>query len=471
MNILRTILRVGLIAILVCLLVFLSVKIFKLIPKAINNLASATVSIGGLTDEKPASSTTPTVVVVQPAPTTADGLNGVVIQPNPTTTTYATPTPTRINTGSSAPTPTHTAPAPQYSYATYPSYNPYANQPASEYSPAGGKNIKLTYTSIGIIDPVTNQYIPTNSFKTTDTISLRFKILNEEDSPTGAWNMRVTMPAAAVTDRVKILNNLSSIPGESSYTAEARFTGVDLSQGTPTIHVVADPENRIAERNESDNTLTVQMLNVQTPYTYTNPGYIYNNGYTYTDPYNNNYTNGNQQCYTDAYGQYMCYNSGYNNGYNNGNGYYSGSSDQCYSRVYGYYNCGTTNNNNSYYTSPNLTISSIETGRMINGSFYQTTTIPYNEAVTIRVRVRNDGGNFGSQWMARLAVTNQASGYRELNSSYQSPLQAGGEQTIYFEAANLIQGNQTFTVTIDAQNSVSEVNENDNTKSVTIYIN
>lgn len=450
MNILRNILRFGLIAILVGLLVFLSIKIFKLIPKAINNLASATVSLGELNDETPA---TTTVTVQQPAPTTAEGLNGVVIQPtpnpiNPTTgTASSTPIPTQINQPVAQPT----------AVPSYPTYQPTTpTQTATQYTryyyPAQPtkKNLKLTLSSMGIINS-NGQYVVTNSFNSNDTVSVRFKIINEEGAPTGTYSLRVTMPALEYNDRVKVLTGLTSIPGQSSYTAEARFTGLDMSQGNPTVYIQADPENYVSESNENDNAITVRLPIVQTYYpTPVYPSYPY---------YNNNNTN----CYISN-GYYICPNNSSNDYYNNHYG-------QCYSASYGYYNCLNSNNSGSSASSPNLVVSTIETGRMIGGNFYQTTTIPYGERVTVRALVRNTGGYFSSSWATRLGISNQGTGYREQNSGYQSPIQPGSESYVYFDIDNLIRGNQTFTVQADAQNNVSEVDESDNTKVVNIYIN
>lgn len=449
MNILRNILRFGLIAILVGLLVFLSIKIFNLIPKAINNLASATVSLGDLNDEKPA---TTTAVAQQPTPTTADGLNGVILQPTPVVT--ATPTPTQVNQPTTpTPTPTYQPTTPtrtetRYVYPTTYTRYYYPVQPTK-------KNLKLTLSSIGIIN-TNGQYVVTNSFNSNDTVSVRFKIINEEGAPTGPWSMRVTMPAAEYNDRVKVLTNLSTIPGESSYTAEARFTGVDMSQGSPTVYIQADPENQISESNENDNTLSVRLPIVQTYYpTPVYPSYPY-------------YNNGNN-CYISN-GYYVCPNN-YNNNYYYNDDYYNNHYGQCYSAAYGYYTCNNSNNSGGYTGNPNLTISTVETGRLINGSFYQATTIPYGERVTVRALVRNTGGYFNGSWIARLGINNQGTGYREQNSGYQPPIQAGGEVYVYFDIDNLIRGNQTFTIQADAQNNVSEVNENDNSKTVNIYIN
>lgn len=420
MDILRIILRVALIAILVGLLVFLSIKIFKLIPQAINSLASATVSISDKPDkEKPAT---------QPVQNTTGGLNGVIVEPtvvapvvvpNPTyiapTAPVVKPRPTKVNT-TTVRTPTYT----KYSYTNYPTYT--YGEPAEEYSAPGGRNLKLTLTSVGIINS-SGQFVRTNTFRTTDTVSVRFKILNEEDSPTGSWNMRVIMPAMEFNDRVKVLNNLSSIPGESSYTAEARFTGIDLSQGNPVVSIQADPENMIAERNESDNNLSIELRNVQTVYIHQTPLNDYPNNNCY-------YSNGYQVCPSTGYPV------GYN--YNNGN--------------------------------PNLYITSVEVGRMSGGNFYQTSSLSYGERVAIRVRVRNTGGYFGNSWTTRLSFNGQYSGYRELFST-NGPIQSGGDQVVYFEINDLVRGNHSLNVVVDTNNNVNETNEGDNTQYANLYIN
>lgn len=407
-----------------------------------------------------------------------DGLNGVVIQPttgntngstgvnntgssvgsiNPTAPAVA-PTninPVKINSGSNA---TQRPSTPSYSYRDYQYVTPgytysydYDYGPREEYSPAGGRNLKLTLTSTGIIDPSTGQFIKTNTFRTTDTVSVKFKILNEEDTATGPWDLQVVMPAADPNDRVKMLTNLSTIPGESSYAGEARFTGIDLSQGTPIVQITADPNNRIGERNESDNSLTVQLGNIQQ----NNPGY----GYPISGGYNYGYP-------CDQYYNSLCNgvpNSYYNGGYTERN--------MCYNYTVGYYYCNPTTYTGYNYGNPNLKIHSIEIGRMIGSSFYQTTTFSYGERVIVRARIQNDGGYYSNQWAARLTTNNLGTGYRDFNSGYQSPIQANGDQIVYFELSDLIRGNHTFTVYADSQNNVSEVNENDNTQSATIYVN
>lgn len=474
MNILRNILRVGLIILLVILLVFISMKIFNLIPKAINNLASATVSIGGLTDEKTANQAVNQTnqsgidenIPAQPVAPTANGLNGVVIQPENTTasnstggstgntvTNTTTVTPNKVNTTTSKTASKTSNPTDlenvRYIYDTdFASYALPKNTTTSygtySYIPrtvSTAKNIKLTLTSVGIIDSY-GQFVQTNTFNVNDTVSVKFKILNEEAGSTGTWNLRVTMPAIDVNDRVKNMTNLSSIPGESSYVAEARFTGIDLSRGTPVVQIYADPENSVRETNESDNILSVELRNVR------------NN-------YSNNY---DSSCYTDSYGNRYCNNY---NGYNNN--YYQ-NQNQCYSHIYGWYNCGGSYNYDYNNGNANLMISSVEVGRMVGGSFYQSTSIPYGERVAVRVTVRNTGGYFNNSWTTRLGVQNIGTGYREFSST-NGPIQSGGEQIVYFELTDLIRGNQTLDIRLDANNNVYESNESDNTRTVGVYIN
>lgn len=258
MNILKTVIRVLLVAICIGLFVFLSITLFKFIPKAINQLASATVSIGGSSKTSTSTSATTTPDrTPTPVPSTAGGLNGVITQPATSTSggdivILEKPTPAK--------TPTYTAPvyqAPTYVY-----------QPVT-YS--GRKNISIQTTSIGIID-ANGRFVSTNSFRTSDTISIHFTILNTEDTPTGPWSMQVDMPAADTADRGKLVSNIASIAGGSSVTAEARFDGIDLSHGTPVVRIYADVNNQVNETNENDNTLTVTLNNVQTDGTYYSGG-------------------------------------------------------------------------------------------------------------------------------------------------------------------------------------------------------
>lgn len=424
MSILRIIIRFLIIAIAIGLLIFLSISLFRLIPAGINQLASATVSLG---QPKPITqqATTTSTVSTQPVPGEApvsDGTTGVydtkgdiVILDGQTTKTNTSSKPVSYSNTSSKPTSysytaQKTTPVRNTTtryYTTYtPSYNPV------QYIPNGGKNLKITFTSIGVIR--NGQYIPTNAFNSSDTVSMRFMILNEDYSSTGTWGMRVEMPAAAGADKVKVLNNLASIPGESSYTGEIRFDGIDLSQGTPVIRVYLDIYNEVAESNEGDNILAIELRNV-------------------TNVYNNTYNNNYNTCFNGTY----------------------------------YYQCNTTNNNT---TIPNLYISTLEFGKIINGSFVNQTSFAYGDRIIVRARIRNSGGNTNNSWGTRFTLQEENNYVRDISSATQSPLYENGETTVTYELDAYTRGANRFTLYVDTQNNVSESNESDNSMQQTIQV-
>lgn len=382
MNILKTVIRVLLVAICIGLFVFLSITLFKFIPKAINQLASATVSIGGSTktasSTEPASTTPRIPTAVNP---TEGGLNGVITQPNTATTTGGDIV--ILEKPTTPKTPTYTAPvyhAPTYTY-----------QPVT-YS--GRKNISVQTTSIGIIDE-SGRFIATNTFRSTDTVSIRFAVLNTEDTPTGPWSMQVDMPALDVADRGKLISNIASIPGGSSNTVEARFDGINLSNGTPVVRIYTDVNNQVAETNENDNTLSITLNNVQ--------------------------SDGN------------------------------------------YYGGGTG--------AANLNIVSIQAGRKYGTTFSPTSSFNAGESVTLKVVIRNTGGTYSTTWSTRGWFSGSENGYREFTTNGEQPIRAGGEQTMYYTIDNVGRGSNTFNITVDSLNNISESNEGDNTSSVTTYSN
>lgn len=403
MEILRTILRFLIIIVAVAILVFLSVTLFKLIPRGINQLASATVSLGNREDIATTSSpvTQPTP---QPAPVTDSGLNGVysnqgdiiILEDEPVTTTPA-----------KAPV---KKPVTQTTTSYSKSYTYYPQVPAL----SGRKNLKVTYSTMGIIQ--NGQFVTANSFNTEDTVSVRFLVINEQDTPTGTWSMRVEMPAREDEDRVKILSNLNSIPGESSYSVEARFSGIDLSRGTPIVRIHLDTANQVAETNENDNSLAIELRNV------TANNYYYNNNYNTTNPCDYNYS---------------------------------------------YNNCSPTYN--SY--SPDLSIVSFEVGRVINGTFYSQSYLNYGEKLAVRARVRNNGGYFSNSWSSKISLVDSNGFTRDYIPGSDSGLASGSESTILYEIDSLTRGTNRITFFADTSNTVSESNESNNTQQATIQVN
>lgn len=421
MQILRLIIRFIIIAIAIGLLVFLSISLFRLIPAGINQLASATVSLGQGTSLKTSVATTTetnTQKDATPAPITEDGLNGIYDSKGDIVILEGSQT-----KDSTSKTSTTSEKVPYYpttrsnntrSYTTYRTYTNYIPTPIR----TGGKNLKVTFSSIGIIQ--NGNFVSTNTFNTSNTVSMRFMVLNEEDTETGPWAMRVEMPAALGADKVKVLTNLASIPGESSYTGEVRFDGIDLSQGSPVIRIYLDIYNQVAETNENDNTLALELRNVTNNTTYIN---------------NNSYNN----CFNGVY-YYNCNN--YDSGWNTGNS-------------------GTT---------PNLYITSLEIGKYINGTFYAQTTFNYGERVVVRARVRNNGGYFNNSWLTRLNIYDANNFSRDISTGTESPLSSNTESTITYEVDNLTRGSNRLTFYLDTSNNVYESNENDNNSQITIQV-
>lgn len=395
-NITRTIIRFAIILVFLILLVFLSVTLFKLIPIGINQLATASLSITGLDND---ATTTPTIVdrTPQNVATTTDGLNGViqsvgdiVIKDNQPRTTIVQQ-PTKV---------VYTAPRTVYYPAPQPVYT-------------GLKNIKTTLIAVGVIDRYSGQFVSTNSYTTEDTIVVKYRISNDQDTATGPFSMRVEMPALGYNDKTKYINNIN-IPGKSSYNVEARFNGLDTST-TPVVRVYTDTENNVNETNESDNTLSVTLYNVV----------------------NNNNNNCNY----------------YNNCNNNNN--------NCY-----YYNNCNTNNGQ-----PNLSITSVQTGRYLNGSFYPQSNFNYGDSIYVRLIVRNTGGAFTNTWSTRTTYYDNNGNFREKTTNNERYLSANEETTLTYVVDNINRGNSTFNINIDSNNNIYETNENDNSASVGVYMN
>jgi hypothetical protein len=240
-------------------LVFLSITLFKIIPAGINQLATASLSITGLSNE---ATTTPETTdrIPQPVATTTGGLNGVIQSTGDIIIKENTTPATRV---------VYTQPRTVY----YPAPQPVLT---------GLKNIKTTLLAVGIIDRYSGQFVSTNSYSTDDTIVVKYQISNDQDTATGPFSMRVDMPALGINDKTKYINNIN-IPGKSSYSVEARFNGLDTSM-TPVVRIYTDVNGNVAETNENDNNLSVPLNN------------IVNNNNNYNCNYYNNCNNNNYDC-------------------------------------------------------------------------------------------------------------------------------------------------------------------------------
>ena len=412
MNIFRTIIRFAIILVFLVLLVFLSVTLFKLIPLGINQLATASLSITGLDN---ATTTTTTVIDRTPqyVATTTGGLNGVVTQTVGDIVIGEKPTTVKTNTV------VKTVYVPRY-YPTQPNYT---------YS--GLKNIKVNLVAVGIIDRYSGQFVSTNSYTSDDTIVVKYRISNDQDTSTGPFSMRVDMPALGYNDRTKNIDNIN-IPGRSSYNVEARFNGLDTNT-TPVVRIYTDINGSVAETNENDNTLSVSLGNVVN---------------------NNNNNNNNCSYYNNC-------NNNNNNNYNNCN-QYNQNNTECYDYC-ARYGCGNN------YGTPNLSISSIQTGKFINGVFNAQTNFNAGDTVTIKLRVKNTGGSFSNTWSTRTTYYDSNGSFREKTTTGERYLGANEETTLTYNIDSISRGNTTFNINIDSNNNVSETNEGDNAGTVSIY--
>ncbi len=390
-NILRTTIRFAIILIFLVLLVFLSITLFKLIPIGINQLATSSLSLTNLASDN---TSTDNKTNNQPVATTTGGLNGVITQ-NLGDIVISEPKPIVTNTTNTTKAPTRVV------YVEKPVYYPTYVTPRV----SGLKNIKTTLMAVGIIDRYSGQFVATNSFNTSDTISVKYKISNDQDTATGPFSMRVEMPALYSNDQIKYINNIN-IPARSSYDVEARFDGIN-TYNNAVVRIYTDTNNQVSETNESDNNLFVTLNNVL--------GGNNNN--------NNNYNNCNY------------YNNCYNNNFGN----------------------------------PNLTIASVQTGRVINGVFYSQNNFNVGDIVTIKLRVRNTGGSFSNTWSTRTTYYDNNGSFREKITTGERYLSSGEETTLTYSIENVTRGNTTFNINIDSNNNVYETNESDNSTSVGIY--
>ncbi len=374
-NTLRTFIRFTIIAIFLILLVFLSITLFKLIPKGINQLATASLSLTGIVDENEKTSTTTGNKINETVTGTSTGLNGV-INKNDGNIIISESKNKNIS--------------PQTQKTIYKT----VYYPISSNRPSGLKNIKVTLTSLGIIDRYTGQFIPTNSFNTNDVVSVKYKITNDQDTDTGLWSMRVEMPAVSSVDRVRYINDIN-LEANTSYNVEARFDGINTTYN-PTVKIYTDINNQVTETNENDNILTVNLNSV---------GYNYNNYY-----------------------------------YDN-------------------------------YRTPNLNIISVETGKMINNSFTPQTNFVYGDMISLRVRVRNTGGDFSNTWSTRTNFYDNLGSNKTIVTDNERPIRSGEDAVLIIQTNQTInRGNIYFNINIDSNNTVYESNENDNYSNISTYI-
>lgn len=351
----KTLLRVLVIGVIIILLILLSIGIVKIIPRILNSIANASLSVGSLLNTRPDSNNSQTNQnSTSTATSTDDGFsirdltninqttNNFVpapggqstyatssisvtavsnsqnqnsntgansnIQSNTTTSGHLSNTNTTTNTQTNSTTNTNSISN---------SRNTYQNTNSPTKYTVGNSDIAVEVTSVGIIDNNTGNYVATNSFTNEDMVVIKFKIENRGQYATGIWSARVNIPTSDA-NQVKYLNNNKSLPAGTAITGEARFNNANI--GNQTFSVSVDTTQSTKDTNRNNNNIVINLNVSQKYYSNPNPYYQYDN-FNYSYP---NYNYPNQYYYNN-------YNYGYGSGYNNQ--YWYGSN-------YPIYNCG-----------------------------------------------------------------------------------------------------------------------------------
>lgn len=424
-------LQIVAVVVILIVLVFLSIGIVRIVPKALNGLASASLSLGSLFPSgtsTPASNATSTfIIATSSTPISAGGR-----------TTIQNPPQNNVVTVSTTTRPTNTS-------------------GQNTYHVVGNPDLTVTILSQGVIDPRNGNYIPSTTAGTNDTAYVKFKISNIGSGPSGTWSLKVVMPSTSAADQLRQVNNIGSLGAGNSVTGEARFDKAVLS-GSDAVTITADNLGTVQETNESNNTgiayfsvsgssvfgngnnggsgtigtvSTIPDLAIQI----TDVGILDNNNNFVSVPegslrtYNRialkfNVLNQGQQSTGAWYlradlngGNYSTYNGYNSNGYYNSDGSYTTNSS-------GYYNSNSNYNNgysNGYY----------------NGAY--------------------SGATYGTQTYTP--------------SSAEMSLSGGTSLSYIISFDNVSAGNNNITITLDSRNNVYESNENNNSQTVNFYVN
>ncbi len=170
---------------------------------------------------------------------------------------------------------------------------------ASTQNYYGNPDLSITIVGTGIIDPISKQFVSTNSIGANNEIAVKFQVRNIGTNVSGPWTLRLNMPSRTTPTYDSYQPSLK--PGSGiEYTGSFDYP---MNQGLNTGYIIVDPLNAVAESSENNNNLTVQFNISGTSYNY-GYGTTYNNGYNYGTNYNNGY-------YNNSY----YYNNGYYNNY------------------------------------------------------------------------------------------------------------------------------------------------------------
>ena len=245
----KTLLRILIIGAILLILIFLSIGIVKVVPKTLSSLASASVSISSLFGGEATSTvatSTPTdsgfiIATSTPAATSTSRSLKDILMPhiNDFPVNNYVPTPAKRSTLSAGNV-----------YRTSNAIAPHVCG-ANEYP-----DLAVSVLSRGIIDRNSGSFVPTNSFTTGDTASIKFKIENRGTCSTGTWNLSTQLPSSNPTDRTRNVTNVGSLPPGSAVTGVANFDSPTVGTAVATFTVT---DNTGRDSNTSNNTASVTL--------------------------------------------------------------------------------------------------------------------------------------------------------------------------------------------------------------------
>jgi hypothetical protein len=435
----KTFLRILIIAAILLILVFLSIGIVRVVPKALSSLASATVSIGSVFGGNNASSTNSTNNA-NGAGTSSVQMNGqngnggfVMTSTSTTSTQNGVSTTHSTSTSSSTSTSNSNGGLGSYQYNNYVP-NPsgtsntgvsntsntnsgtysYTGSSASNQATCaanGSPNIAVSILSHGIIT-ANGQYVETNTFSTGDTVSVKFKVENRGTCPTGAWSLHVVMPAQNSADQTRDLNGSGPLAAGAAITGQANFTSPRSGNSTVTI-TVTDASGK--DSTTADNTASVSLAVT---------GSAVGTGTNYTYPVNT---------YQGIQGNFPVSGDG----------------------------------------RPDLTVKIISVGTLdYNNNFTPVTNqnFPTGSRIAVRFQVVNQGLNATGPWTFRADVNDMYQPRSYQDPQTENSLPAGGSSTYTVSFDNLGAGQHTMTLYADSMNQVNEFNEGNNSLGVNFFV-
>lgn len=441
----KTLLRVIVIGAILLILVFLSIGIVKIVPKALSSLASATVSIGSIFDGGENATSTNNGANGNSNGTVIPNGNGFIVVSS-STQNGTNPNGTGSNSGNAT---TSLLDLITPKFGTYPSNNYVptpAGQPtnkeileaekkalAAKNAGTSGSNNTGAYTntsnasrtcvageqpdlaisilSRGIISKTTGQYIETNNFTTSDTVSIKFKVENRGLCNTGSWNFKAEMPSNNATDQLRTVSNAGAIPAGRAVTGQANFDSPRAGSSN-VVFTVTDNSGR--DGNTSNNVVTSALV-----VTNTGTG-----------------TGGNGGVITTG----------------------DGRADLSVRIL----QTGILAYNNQF-----VPASTVNGTTGVYGGNFRT-----GDRVAVQFEITNQGRSASGMWNFRAELT--GNGYPSKNyenPQYESSIPAGGRAVYTIAFDNIQIGSNTITIFLDHLNQVNEFNEGNNIGSVGFNVN